>query len=150
MINVRIGGVPEHFNFPWIYAIQNEVFSKRGINLVWEDIPEGTGLMCEKLKNDELDIAIVLTEGIIKSISEGNPSSICQTYVESPLIWGIHVAHDSKFQTIGDLKGKTAAISRFGSGSHLMSYVNASDNNWDLKSDLNFKVLNITLGSISR
>src|SRR5690606_27736291 len=40
-----------------------------------------------------------------------------------------------------DLKGTEAAISRYGSGSHLMAFVNAENLSWDLKKDLNFKVI---------
>ena len=35
----------------------------------------------------ETDIAVILTEGIIKDIAAGNPSKIVQVYVQSPLIW---------------------------------------------------------------
>ena len=34
---------------------------------------------------------------------------------------------ESAFKQLSDLKGQRAAISRFGSGSHLMAYVNAMD-----------------------
>jgi hypothetical protein len=44
------------------------------------------------LRDGETDIAVILTEGIVKDIVAGNPSKIVQVYVESPLIWGIHVA----------------------------------------------------------
>ncbi len=38
--------------------------------------------------------------------------------------WGIFVHPDAKdIQSVSDLKGKTVGISRFGSGSHLMSFV---------------------------
>ena len=37
------------------------------------------------------------------------------------------------FKHLKDLKGKTAAISRIGSGSHLMTYVNAISNKWNIK-----------------
>ncbi len=89
--------------------------------------------MCKALRNKEIDLAVILTEGIIKDIIEGNKSKIVQTFVKSPLIWGIHVAQDSTYKTIDDLKGKKAAISRYGSGSHLMAYINAENNNWNLE-----------------
>ena len=38
----------------------------------------------------------------------------------------------SKFESVADLENSRAAISRFGSGSHLMAYVNADNHNWDL------------------
>jgi len=68
--------------------------------------------------------------------------------VQSPLVWGIHVAADSNFETINDIKGTRAAISRFGSGSHLMAYVNAQNNAWDLAKDLKFEVIKNLDGAI--
>ena len=85
---------------------------------------------------------------IIKDIIDGNPSSIVQTFVETPLIWGIHVADKSEFKTIKDIKGTRAAISRYGSGSHLMAYINAKNNNWNLDTDLNFEVIKNLTGAV--
>ena len=66
MKTVRIVGVPEHFNFPWQMAIEEGAFEARGIQLDWTNIPEGTGKMSQMLARDETDLAIILTEGIIK------------------------------------------------------------------------------------
>jgi ABC-type nitrate/sulfonate/bicarbonate transport system substrate-binding protein len=68
--------------------------------------------------------------------------------VKSPLVWGIHVAAGSHYKNIEDLKGKKAAISRYGSGSHLMAYINAENNNWDLENDLQFEVIRNLNGAI--
>lgn len=141
MKKIRVIGVPEHFNFPWHLAIDEGAFEQRGIEVEWTDIPEGTGRMAKMLAESETDLAIILTEGIVKSIAEGNPSKIIQTYVESPLLWGIHVSANSKYEKLSDLKNTTAAISRFGSGSHLMAFVNAQNQGWSTK-DLKFKVVN--------
>ena len=141
MTTIKIAGVPEHFNLPWHLAIENGDFKKENIDLQWTNIPEGTGKMCQLLRDGETDIAIVLTEGIIKDIISGNPSKIVQIYIESPLIWGIHVAADSDFKSLNDLKNRTAAISRLGSGSQLMAYVNASNQGWDPKK-LQFEIIN--------
>ncbi|OSY89084.1 ABC transporter substrate-binding protein [Tenacibaculum holothuriorum] len=147
MVNLKVGGVPEHFNYPWYITLKNKEYTKEGINLRWTDYPGGTGQMCKALRSGEVDIAIVLTEGIIKDIINGNPSKIIQTYVKSPLIWGIHVGAKSKFQKIDDLEHATVAISRFGSGSHLMAIVNAHNNGWDVDK-LNFKVVGNLQGGI--
>ncbi len=104
--------------------------------------------MCKALRNEEIDLAVVLTEGIITDIIEGNKSRIIQTFVKSPLIWGIHVAHDSPYKSLDDLKGKKAAISRFGSGSHLMAYINAENNHWDLEKDLQFELVGNLEGAV--
>lgn len=140
MKKIKIVGVPEHFNLPWHMAIEEGAFTERGIDLQWTDIPEGTGRMCDMLQNGDADLAIILTEGLVKSISEGNPSRIIQEYIGSPLLWGIHVAQESHFKTISALKNTKAAISRLGSGSHLMAYVNAKNQGWDT-SALDFEVV---------
>ncbi len=148
MKNVTIIGVPEHFNFPLQLAIEEGAFEARGINLKWKDIPEGTGKMAQLLQDNKTDLAIILTEGITKSISEGNPSKIVQEYIATPLLWGIHVAAKSNYQALADLKHKTAAISRYGSGSHLMAYVNAQDQGWDTK-ELKFEVVDNLDGAVA-
>ena len=141
MKNLKIGGVPEHFNLPWYLTLRNKEYHEADINLRWKDYPGGTGQMCKALRSGEIDMAVILTEGIARDIIKGNPSKIVQVYVTSPLIWGIHVAKNSSYETISDLKGATAAISRYGSGSHLMAYVNAENQQWDLDKDLNFEVI---------
>ena len=147
MTNLRVGGVPEHFNYPWYLTLKNKEYTKHNINLRWQDFPGGTGQMCKALRAGEVDIAIVLTEGIIKDIAAGNPSKIVQTFVKTPLIWGIHVGSKSSFQKIEDLEHATIAISRFGSGSHLMAIVNAYNQGWDVK-NLKFKVIGNLQGGI--
>ena len=146
MKKVKIIGVPEHFNFPWHLAMEEGTFKSRGIDMEWTDIPEGTGKMAQMLKDGETDLAIILTEGIIKSITEGNPAKIVQEYIASPLLWGIHVANNGPYTQLEDLRDKTAAISRFGSGSHLMAYINAQNNGWDTE-QLKFKVVDTIEGA---
>lgn len=148
MKTVKIGGVPEHFNLAWYLTLKNGEFKEENINLRWEDYPGGTGAMSEALRTGAIDMAVILTEGIIKDIAEGNPSKIVQVFVQTPLIWGIHVAEGSKFKSIEDLKGKRCAISRYGSGSHLMAYINAENNGWDLDTDLKFVVIQDLDGAV--
>ncbi|MEY8870117.1 substrate-binding domain-containing protein [Meridianimaribacter flavus] len=148
MKNVKIGGVPEHFNLAWYLTLKNGEYKDEGINLRWKDYYGGTGSMCKALRNGDIDMAVILTEGIVKDIVEGNPSKIVQVFVQSPLIWGIHVANDSKYTSINDLKGTKAAISRYGSGSHLMAYINAQNNDWNLEEDLNFEVVKNLDGAV--
>ena len=147
MKKVRVVGVPEHFNLPWHMALEEGAFEDRGIELEWTDIPEGTGRMADMLAKGETDLAIILTEGVIKAISDGNPSMILQEYIGSPLLWGIHVGADSYFKALSELKNTKAAISRFGSGSHLMAFVNAQNNGWDT-SRLQFEVVNNLEGAV--
>jgi len=147
MKKVNIIGVPEHFNLPWHMAIEEGAFKERGIDLSWTDIPEGTGRMCQMLQEQETDLAIILTEGLIKSITEGNPSKIVQKFIATPLVWGIHVNAKSNYMTINELSDKKAAISRFGSGSHLMAYVNAQNEGWDIN-QLQFELINNLDGAV--
>ncbi|MDY2586563.1 substrate-binding domain-containing protein [Winogradskyella aquimaris] len=148
MKKVNIGGVPEHFNLAWYLTLKNGEYKAEDINLRWHDYYGGTGDMCKALRSGDIDIAVILTEGIVKDIIEGNPSHIVQTFVETPLVWGIHVADKSRFKTIKDIKGTRAAISRYGSGSHLMAYIHAKNNHWDLDSDLNFEVIENLNGAV--
>ncbi|MDP5198852.1 substrate-binding domain-containing protein [Flavobacterium sp. DG2-3] len=147
MKTVKIAGVPEHFNLPWHLCIENGEFEEENIDLQWTNVPEGTGKMCQMLRDGETDLAVILTEGILKDISAGNPSKIVQIYVQSPLIWGIHVDAKSDFQTLKDLKNKKAAISRLGSGSQLMAYVNANEQGWQMD-DLEFEIVNTIDGAV--
>lgn len=147
MKKVRIAGVPEHFNLPWHLSIEKNIFRNNDIDAKWTDVPEGTGKLCQMLRNNETDIAVILTEGIIKDIAAGNNSKIVQVYVQSPLIWGIHVAAGSDYNTINDLQEGKVAISRYGSGSHLMAIVNAKNEDWDTNK-LQFEIINTLDGAI--
>ena len=148
MKNVRIGGVPEHFNYAWYLALKQGHFKSHNIDVRWNDYFGGTGQMTKALRENKIDIAVILTEGIIKDITDGSPCKIVQVFVESPLIWGIHVAEKSAFKQLSDLKSQRAAISRFGSGSHLMAYVNAMELGWDTTSDLEFEVVKDLDGAV--
>lgn len=141
MKNVKIIGVPEHFNLPWHLAMEDGAFEDRGIQLTWTDVPEGTGKMAQMLQDGQTDLAIILTEGMVKSISQGNPSKIVMEYISSPLLWGIHVAADSPRKSVSELKDDKVAISRLGSGSHLMAYINAENQGWD-PTQLQFETIN--------
>lgn len=147
MKTIKIIGVPEHFNLPWHLAMEDNAFEDRGIQLEWTDVPEGTGKMTQMLQDGEADMGIILTEGIIKSISQGNPCKIVQEYVSSPLLWGIHVDAKSERNSISDIKDDPVAISRMGSGSHLMAYINAQNQGWDTEK-LQFEIINNLDGAV--
>jgi len=138
MLKIKVGGVPEHFNFPWLKCIENNFF-KQIADVQWVDCPGGTGEMAMALNDKKIDLAIMLTEGSIKEIEGGKDFEIIQKYIETPLLWGIHVHADSSYTNIEDLKNKTAAISRFNSGSHLMTHVLAENKFWNLQT-LKFRV----------
>lgn len=126
MSKIRIGGVPEHFNLPIHLAIEDGQFEARGLDVEWTTFRGGTGQMTKALREDEIDVCILLTEGIISDIIKGNPSRIISVYVNTPLIWGIHTGVDNPLNSYEGIFDKKYAISRFGSGSHLMAIVDAN------------------------
>ena len=147
MIRLKIGGVPEHFNLPWRLGIEEGKFRAKGVQLHWSDMSGGTGQMIRGLETGSIDIAVLLTEGITKAILQGLEAKIVQVYVTTPLHWGIHVPYNSDITSVDQLEGKTFAISREGSGSHLMSYVKASQEGWDV-SKLKFNVVGDIYGGL--
>ena len=133
MIELKIGGVPEHFNMPWHLLLKSGKLAKKEIAASWNDFPGGTGAMVEALNNNQVDLAMLLTEGAVTGIDRGGSYKIISFYVSSPLVWGIHVPANSPYQTMEDVQGQRYAISRYGSGSHLMSFVDAKNRNWPLE-----------------
>ncbi len=132
---VRVGGVPEHFNLPWLLAIADGRFAHLGIEVEFIDYPGGTGAIMADLESGEIDMATPLTEGAVTAIENGNPTTLISIWVNSPLLWGVHVAADSEADSIEDVAGQRFAISRFGSGSELMSRVMAEERGWELDDD---------------
>ena len=130
MNQVRIAGVPEPYNLPWHLGMEKGRFAVAGIDLEWHTVPEGTGRMCQMLRNDELDMAVLVTEGAVRDILNGGPHRIVSTFVVSPLPWGVHVPANSSLFAPEDLKGVPFAISRIGSGSHLMALMYAHRQGW--------------------
>lgn len=127
---MRVGGVPEHFNLPWQLALE-----AGEIDIEWVPQPSGTGAMVAGLRDGELDAIVALTEGVVAAMVDGLAATIVQVYVESPLQWGVHVAASSPYTDEAGLVDQRIAISRFGSGSHLMAYVQAERLGWNLSDD---------------
>lgn len=132
---IYIGGVPEHFNLPWHLAIDQGLFEQENVKVEWKEYPGGTGAMAKDLRSGAIDVAVLLTEGIVADIIKGNESRIIGGYVDSPLIWGIHVPAHSSLYDVNDIEGKRYAISRMGSGSHLMAFVDARERGWKLNEE---------------
>jgi sulfonate transport system substrate-binding protein len=133
MIRLRIGGVPEHFNLPWHLAAQARRFEPHSAQVAWRDYPGGSGAMAKALRDGELDAALLLTEGAVAAIADGVPLAIVSLYTHSPLLWGIHVPAASAFRAEAELDGARCAISRVGSGSHLMAFVHARAQGWNVE-----------------
>ncbi len=137
----RVGGVPEHFNLPWKQALADNAFAIAGLDVRYTDYPEGTGKLTRDLRDDELDVALVLTEGAVADIIEHGSNQLVKVYVSSPLTWGIHVAANSDIRHIGDIRDRRIAISRYGSGSHLIAIVDAAERGWPTDS-MAFEIVN--------
>ncbi len=134
MINLRVGGVPEHFNLPWLLTLEARRLAPLGIDLKWRDCAGGSGAMAKALRDGELDAALLLTEGAVAGVADGAPFRVASLFTDSPLKWGIHVPAASRLKSVGDLRGVRYAISRHGSGSHLMAVVHAQAQGWPVDS----------------
>lgn len=130
LVPLRIAGVPEHFNLPWILALERRAFVRAGIELKWSTVPEGTGRMCAMLRNGEVDLAVLVTEGAVRDILNGAPNRIVANYVQTPLTWGVHVGAHTAVTKPDELKRVPFAISRVNSGSHLAAMAYAHANGW--------------------
>lgn len=120
-VNLKLGGVPEHFNLLWELPECRSLFAAHNIAYRFYEFPGGTGAMSEAVKSGFLDGAVILTEGAVSEISRGANYKIVCPFVESPLFWGIFSSAAHGITEVSDLKHKIFAISRFNSGSHLMA-----------------------------
>lgn len=144
---LRIGGVPEHFNLPWHLAIESGRAERCGCGVAWTDYATGTGAMLAELAAGRLDLAVLLTEGAALGLARGLPIEALSLYTTSPLIWGVHVPPASAAQTIPDLRGARFAISREGSGSHLMALALSAEQGWP-PAELRYEIVNDLPGAI--
>jgi ABC-type nitrate/sulfonate/bicarbonate transport system substrate-binding protein len=143
-----IGGVPEHFNLPWLKLIEAREPEDAGVSARWEDYAGGTGAMVSALNDRALDVAMLLTEGAVSGIGKGGQFRIVSLFTQTPLVWGVHVPARSTFQSVDDIQGARYAISRIGSGSHLMSYAHARSHGWPTD-DLHFNEVGSLDGTIA-
>ncbi len=132
---IRVVGVPEHFNLPWHLGIEEGAFERKGVQLQWKDCFGGTGEMLAALRDQSTDLAVLLTEGIVADLIAGNPSKLISTYVTTPLTWGVHTGAKNPLESYPNIYDKRYAISRKGSGSHLIPIVDANYQNKKLNDD---------------
>ncbi len=128
-MKLRVAGVPEPYNLPWHLAMDKGLFAKAGIDLQWHVVHEGTGRMCQMLRDGELDMAVLVTEGAQRDILNGGPHRIVSGFVDNPLPWGVHVPAVAHLDA-NHLTGIPYAISRLGSGSHIMAMLHAERMGW--------------------
>ncbi|KAH7395901.1 uracil-DNA glycosylase-like protein [Cadophora sp. MPI-SDFR-AT-0126] len=127
---LRIGFVPEHFSTPLHYA--KKYF---GLNAELIPFPSGTGHMITSLRSGEIDVGVGLTEGWVAGLGKDDVEGdggyrIVGTYVETPLCWAISTGAKREINSVTDLKNGKIGVSRIGSGSYVMGFVLADQNNW--------------------
>ncbi|GLB40370.1 putative periplasmic binding protein-like II [Lyophyllum shimeji] len=142
---LRVGYVREHFSSPLLqYAAEDQ-----GKTFTLVECPSGTGQLISRLTNDEIDVAIALTDPLISGIANGSKAyKLVGSFVSTPLNWAVITGKDTKFQAIPDLEGTTIGISRPGSGSQTMAYVMALQQGWSTD-NLKFQVNNDIRGLIN-
>lgn len=145
-MKIRLGGVPEHFNYMWHLGSTREVLYNFGFYFDWTDYPGGTGAMVQALERDELDMAIMLTEGAIAAVAGGKDYQILFPFVMSPLIWGVFTKNQRSKMLPVKYQDAKFAVSRMNSGSHLMSLFLAQRANESL-TDSNFVISNDLQGA---
>jgi len=145
---LRVGGVNEPFNLPWLLAFEDNAFAGLGIEVTFSHFAGGTGALVGALEDHTIDLATLLTEGGVTAIGNGSRIQMHSAFVTSPLRWGIHLAAKADQKKVAELKGKKFAISRFGSGSELMAYELASQQGWTLK-DKQFVVVGGIDGAVA-
>ena len=128
---LRIGGVPEHFNLPWHLTLPDWRQQNPHATASWSDWPSGTGAMVQALLLDELDVALLVTEGGVRAVANHEQLRLLGFYTRTPLRWGIHVPPDGSITSIDQLRGQRYAISREGSGSQLMAMIHARQQGWE-------------------
>jgi len=131
---LRIGFVPEHFSTPIHYA---EKYFSLSAKLI--PFPAGTGHMITALRGGEIDVGIGLTEGWVAGLGKESPEAdggykIVGTYVETPLCWAISTGSKRNISSVADLKNGKIGVSRIGSGSYVMGFVLADEQEWLSKS----------------
>ncbi|QPG74833.1 hypothetical protein FOA43_002169 [Brettanomyces nanus] len=143
-MTLKVGYIPEHFSTPIAFAAKYDYFGENGLtNVQLIPYPSGSGHLISSLKTREIDIAIGLTEAFVRGLCQGDGGDyqISGEYVESPLCWSISSGNGREdVNKIEDLEGKRIGVSRIGSGSYIMSYVLALEQDFG-KSTFEFKIL---------
>lgn len=132
---MKVGYIPEHFSTPLIFA-NKKFFKEFHLTLQLIPFPSGSGHLIQALNNNEIDVAIGLTEAFVRGIADTKENEmpnykIVGTYVNSPLNWSISTGiNRDDIKILDDLEGKKIGVSRIGSGSYVMSFVLSLNKNF--------------------
>lgn len=149
LVPIRVAGVPEPFNLPFVLGLERRAFVRAGLEVKWRTVPEGTGEMCRLLEKGEVDVAVLVTEGAVRYMNSGAEVRMVATLVDSSLTWGVYLGNRSESKGPKDLKGVPYLISRFNSGSHLMAMMHAKKQGWT-PTEKDFEVVNDLEGAMQR
>ncbi|KAI0558524.1 hypothetical protein FGB62_203g027 [Gracilaria domingensis] len=124
---LKVGGVPEAFNDPFSFAD----YGSHGFTVSpsFASCPGGSGSMLKGVINGELDAAFALTDCIVAAIENKDPVRIAGPLVKSPLTWAV-IVNPKKVVNVKDLSDVIWGISRMNSGSHVMVYTLAKEQDW--------------------
>ncbi|KAK9238720.1 hypothetical protein V1525DRAFT_400348 [Lipomyces kononenkoae] len=141
--HLKVGYVPEHFSTPLFFAQSEGYYKDVGLSPEFKPFPTGTGDMIKALKENEINLAVGLTEGWVAGLGNAKAAyKIVGTYVQSPLRWAISTGHNRQdIQSIAQLQGKRFGVSRIGSGSYVMAFVLAREQGWPGNPPVSFNVL---------
>lgn len=135
---IKVGGVNEHFNLPWI-QLSEKSGSEKPFKIEWKSFAGGTGVLTSALRNGEIDLAVLLTEGLLLDILEKDQLRLICFHVSNPLRWAIHI-RQSDLKNQFTFENKRFAISRFGSGSHTMAKFLLNEKNIPYRDELMVEV----------
>lgn len=121
---LRVAYIPEHFSTPLFLAQQQGYYGSE-LNIEFIPVVEGSGRLIKLLNENQVDIAIGLTEAFISDIAKGNETyKLIASYVKSPLCWAVSTGYNRQdINQLSDLQSKAIGVSRIGSGSYIMSFV---------------------------
>ncbi|KAK9373797.1 uncharacterized protein V1513DRAFT_402317 [Lipomyces chichibuensis] len=140
---LKVGYVPEHFSTPLFFAQSEGYYKDVGLSPEFKPFLTGTGDMIKALKENDIDMAVGLTEGWVAGLGNRRAEyKIVGTYVQSPLRWAISTGDNREdIQSIADLQGKCFGVSRLGSGSYVMAFVLARQQGWPGNPPVSFNIL---------
>jgi ABC-type nitrate/sulfonate/bicarbonate transport system substrate-binding protein len=98
--------------------------------------------MTEALQEGDLDVALMLTEGFVSAFHRGLKAKIVKVYTKTPLTWGIYGGY-ADTPRITSNHNRKYAISRRGSGSHLMARIHAKQLGFHPSDDQYVEVANL-------
>ena len=71
-MKLRVAYIPEHFLPPLFFAEQNGYYAEHGLEIEFVQVLEGTGTLIKLLNDNQVDIALGLTEGSVADFGNGN------------------------------------------------------------------------------